>query len=85
MADLTDNENSYGKLVEKDNLTHLIKNTCDINNHQNQAYALSILIFIIKEFPDFDKRIGSLAGEFTQTIGNHFLDITYSCLLVIKH
>jgi small nuclear ribonucleoprotein (snRNP)-like protein len=65
MVELTDNENTYGKLVEKENLTSLIKAACDINNKDNQAYALNIIINIIKEFPDYDKRIGPLAGEFT--------------------
>lgn len=84
LIELTENEQTYSKLVEKENLTHLIKAACDINNIQNQAYALNVIIHIIREFPDFDKRIGALAGEFTQTIGNHFLDITYSCLLIIR-
>jgi small nuclear ribonucleoprotein (snRNP)-like protein len=65
MVELTDNENTYGKLVEKENLTSLIKAACDLNNKDNQAYALNIIINIIKEFPDYDKRIGPLAGEFT--------------------
>lgn len=71
--------------MERENLTNIITAACDINNKINQGYALNILISIIKEFPEYEKSIGvNLAGEFTQTIGNHFLDITYSCLLVIR-
>jgi len=32
LVELTDNENTYKKLVEKENLTILIKASCDINN-----------------------------------------------------
>jgi hypothetical protein len=32
LVELTDNENTYGKLVEKGNLILLIKAACDINN-----------------------------------------------------
>ena len=85
LAELSDNENTYGKLVEKDNLTMIIRAACDINNEHNSIYALNIIIRVIKEFPDYEKKIGSLANEFTQTIGNHFLDLTYSCLIFIRH
>lgn len=85
LLELADNEQTFGKLVERENLTNLIKAACDINNTVNQAYALNIIITIIREFPDYEKQIGSqLSQEFTQTIGNHFLDITYSCLLTIR-
>lgn len=84
LLELADNEQTFGKLVEKENLTNLIKAACDINNTVGQAYALNIIITIIREFPDYEKQIGHLAQEFTQTIGNHFLDITYSCLLTIR-
>jgi hypothetical protein len=85
LLELADNEQTYGKLVEKENLTQLIKNACDLDNRVSQAYALNVMIFIIREFPDYEKQIGHLAAEFTQTIGNHFLDITYSCLLTIRN
>lgn len=44
-----------------------------------------MLTAIIKEFPDYEKQIGTkLAQEFQQTIGNHFIDLTYSQILVIR-
>jgi hypothetical protein len=46
-------------------LTNIIKAACDIGNHKNQAYALNLLISIIREFPDYEKQIGTLAQEFT--------------------
>jgi hypothetical protein len=52
LLELTDNDATYGKLVEKENLIPLIKAACDINNTLNQGYALNILINIIKEFPE---------------------------------
>ncbi len=35
LLELADNEQTYGKLVEKENLTLLIKAACDINNKLN--------------------------------------------------
>ena len=32
LLELADNEQTYGKLVERENLTNLIKAACDINN-----------------------------------------------------
>lgn len=55
LLELADNEQTFGKLVEKENLTNLIKAACDINNTVNQAYALNIIITIIREFPDYEK------------------------------
>jgi hypothetical protein len=44
-----------------------------------------VLASIIKEYPDFERSIGQAqAAEFQQTITQHFNDITYSCLLVIR-
>jgi len=55
LLELADNEQTYGKLVEKDNLTNIIKAACDIGNYRNQAYALNLIIAIIREFPDYEK------------------------------
>lgn len=35
LLELADNEQTFGKLVEKENLTNLIKAACDIGNSQN--------------------------------------------------
>ena len=62
----------------------MIKASCDIKN-TNQAYALNILTSIIREFPDYERQIGvTLSNEFQQTVGSHFLDLTYSSLMVIR-
>lgn len=55
LLELADNDSTFGKLVEKENLTNLIKAACDIGNTLNQAYALNIIITIIREFPDYEK------------------------------
>lgn len=65
LLEMADNEQTYGKLVEKDNLTQLIKYACDLDNRVGQAYALNVMINIIREFPDYEKQIGHLAAEFT--------------------
>jgi hypothetical protein len=43
--------------VQKDNLVALIAASCDLKN-PNQGYAISILISIIKEYPDYERQIG---------------------------
>lgn len=65
LLEMADNEQTYGKLVEKDNLTQLIKYACDLDNRVGQSYALNVMINIIREFPDYEKQIGHLAAEFT--------------------
>jgi hypothetical protein len=81
---MADNETTFGKLVQKDNMSLLIKAATDTRN-PNQGYALNILSTVIKEFPDYEKQIGaSLAQEFQATIGNSFLDITYGAIMTIR-
>jgi hypothetical protein len=84
LLELSDNEHTFGKLAAKQNLEALIIAACDMNN-RNQHFALNVLNTLIREFPDYDRSIGqTLALEFQSTIGNHFLDITYCCLLIIR-
>lgn len=65
MQDLADNEQTFGNLVESQNLQALILAACDSMNHLNQSYACNVLANIIKEFPDYEKQIGpKLAQEF---------------------
>ena len=63
LVELADHEATYGKLVQKDNLTALVLGACDFKNPY-QAYALNVLTTIIREFPNFERLIGPLAAEF---------------------
>ena len=83
LVELADHETTYGKLVQRDNLTALVRGACDFKNPY-QAYALNVLTTIIREFPNFERQIGQLAAEFQQVIGTNFLDLTYSCLMMIR-
>lgn len=84
LAELADNESTFGKLVQKENMSLLIKAATDTRN-TNQGYALNILTTLIKEFPDYERQIGAgLAQEFQMTIGNSFLDITYGAVMTIR-
>jgi hypothetical protein len=64
LLELADHDQTFGLLVCKENFTQLIRASCDVRN-PNVAYALNILVTIIKEFPNYDRQIGSaLATEF---------------------
>ena len=84
LAELADNETTFAKLAQRDNMLLLIKASTDTKNLW-QAYALNILTTIIKEFPDYEKQIGkNLSLEFQGAIGNSFLDITYGAIMTIR-
>ena len=64
LLELADHDTTFGKLVQKENLLALIRASCDFKN-VFQHYALNVLITVIKEFPNFDRQIGTaLASEF---------------------
>jgi len=64
LLELADHEATFGKLVQRENLVALIRASCDFKN-KHQHYALNVLITIIREFPNYDRHIGTaLAGEF---------------------
>ena len=80
----TENEMTFLKLIQKNNIIRLMEASCDIMN-PNQGYALSVLASVIKEYPEYDRDISpAQATEFQQTVGLYFHDLTYSCLLVIR-
>jgi hypothetical protein len=54
LLELADHEATFGKLVQKDNLTALIRASCDTKN-KHQQYALNVLITIIREFPNYER------------------------------
>lgn len=64
LMELADHETTFGKLVQKENLLALIRASCDFKN-VFQHYALNVLITVIKEFPNYDRQVGTaLAAEF---------------------
>lgn len=85
LVELTENETTFGKLIQRENVVKLMEAACDLQNTQNQSYALAVLTHIIKEYPDYERSIDKVhAAEFQQTIGLHFHDLTYTCLLTIS-
>ena len=58
LTELTENEITFGKLIQRDNVVRLIEAACDLQNKQNQGYALSVLANIIKEYPDYERSLG---------------------------
>lgn len=84
LTEVCDNETSFTKLIIKENIVKLIEAACDICN-VNQSYALAVLTYIIKEYPENEKYISNAqAQEFQQTVGQYFNDLTYSCIMVIR-
>ncbi len=64
LLELADHDSTFGKLVQKENLLALVRASCDFKN-TFQHYALNVLITVIKEFPNYDRHIGTaLAAEF---------------------
>ena len=57
MLEMVDNEHAYGRLLENgDHVNELIVSACDLKN-PSQAYALNVLMSIIKEFPEHETTI----------------------------
>jgi hypothetical protein len=56
LTELCDNEVAFGKLIIKENIVKLIEASCDIGN-VNQAYALAVLTYIIKEYPENERHL----------------------------
>ena len=56
LQELTDSEIGFLKLVEPALVSQLIANACDLRN-PNQAYAINVLINIIKEYPDHEHQL----------------------------
>jgi len=52
----TENEMTFLKLIQKNNIIRLMEASCDIMN-PNQGYALSVLASVIKEYPEYDRDI----------------------------
>lgn len=84
LTEICDNEVAFAKLIAKENIVKLIEAACDIGN-VNQSYALAVLTYIIKEYPENERHIPQAqAQEFQQTVGQYFHDLTYSCIIVIR-
>lgn len=56
LQELTENNQTYARLIEKQNIAHLIECTCDLKN-PNQGYAANIVCSIIKEFSDYERNL----------------------------
>lgn len=57
LTELCENEITFSKLIQKENVLKLTEAACDLHNTLCQAYALSVLSNIIKEYPDFERSI----------------------------
>ena len=65
LIELTENETTFGKLIQRENVVKLMEAACDLQNTQNQGYALAVLTHIIKEYPDYERSIEKVqAAEF---------------------
>lgn len=83
LLELADNDNCFGLLIQRECAESLINASCDIMN-PNQGYAINVLQTILREFPFYANNLKDIAEDFQVTMGNHFLDITYSCLMVVR-
>lgn len=84
LTELIDNKKIYKRIIASENLQKLINHACDMNNI-NQAYALNVLASILKEFTNFEnKKDSEVFEEFKILISKSFLDVTYSCLMLLR-
>eukprot|EP00347_Sterkiella_histriomuscorum_P000409 403375977 len=74
----------YPLMIKQNNIKTLIQIACDFNN-KFQQYALNVLSELISVFPQHDQDLDlESLQDFQQVIGTHFLDLTYSCLLILR-
>lgn len=65
LTELCENEITFAKIIQKDNILRLVEAACDLHNHLGQSYALAVLTTVIKEYPDFERSISQAqATEF---------------------
>jgi hypothetical protein len=65
LTELCENEVTFAKLIQKENIHRLVEAACDLHNSMGQSYALAVLAHVIKEYPDFERSISQAqATEF---------------------
>ncbi len=65
LTELCENEITFAKIIQKENVMKLVEAACDLNNHLGQSYALAVLSHVIKEYPDFERSLSQAqATEF---------------------
>jgi hypothetical protein len=57
LTELCENEVTFSKIIQKDNIHRLVEAACDLHNITGQSYALAVLAHVIKEYPDFERSI----------------------------
>lgn len=57
MTELTENEITFAKLIQRDNMVRLMVAASDIYNSLGQSYAMAVLAHIVKEYPDYERSI----------------------------
>lgn len=84
LSELADSKKVYKRIIDSKNVQALINHACDMNN-KNQAYALSVLTNILKQLGDYDhKKDVQEFIDFKMLMSKSFLDVTYSCLLLLR-
>ena len=84
LTELVENKKIYKRITEGQNITKLINFACEMRN-VNQAYALNVLTLILKEFTTFDlSKDSEEFNEIRLSMQKSFLDVTYSCLLILR-
>ncbi len=84
LTELIDSKKIYKRIIASHNLQKLINHACDLKN-LNQAFALNVLASILKEFSNFEgKKDSEVLDEFKSLMQKSFLDVTYSCLMLLR-
>ncbi|CDW76941.1 UNKNOWN [Stylonychia lemnae] len=83
LEDAATYETIFKKLISNQILTQMIRLSCDCTN-KFQSYGLCLLAKVIQQFPTFDKNLDmDIISDFTMVIGTMFLDLMFTCLLII--